>query len=329
MCFLKDKSAMGTNHLAVVVDDDKETTALIMNMLKIINIDSVVAFDNVSAAKAVDSVGHVDLLIVDYMLPDGEGSDTIKYVKENKFKADVPVIMLANDSSNKLPGLLAGANSVLVKPFSEAEFLMVAQNLVSLSDAYNRLADAEQIIHALTNAVEARDAYTRGHSQRVATYSTKIFDILDVNDKLERASVHTGALLHDIGKIGIPDNVLKSEERLNSESLQKIKTHPQVGYEICKKLDRLKPALPVIYQHHERLDGSGYPGGIKKDEIKRAAQIVMIPDMFDAMTTQRSYRDAMPINQALKIMDEDAKNGRINKHLYEIFKYQVIQVQGT
>lgn len=325
MCKHKINATM--KHVALIVDDSKEITSLVMNMLRMINIDSVFAFDVADAKETINKMPEIDLLVVDYFLPDGTGPDIITYLKKDKGHGDIPVIMVTGGGDSvKLSGLIAGANVVLQKPFSEAEFLVVAKNLVSLADAYSRLADADQIISALINAVEARDLYTKGHSQRVASLAVKLYDCLPGKTKLERTAVYTAGLLHDIGKIGVPDDILNSTERLSDEQFEMIKRHPTIGHEICKKLNRLKPAWRAILEHHEKLDGSGYPQGLSGKKISFAAQIIQIPDMYDAMTTERSYRKAMSAEKAISIIEEEVSQGRVNRILVDTFKYDVLKM---
>lgn len=314
-------------HVALVVDDSKEITNLVMNMLRMIKIDSVFAFDVNGAKEIIDNMPEIDLLVVDYFLPDGTGADIITYLKRDKGHGDIPVVMITGGGDNvKLPGLISGANVVLQKPFSEAEFLVIAKNLVSLADAYARLADADQIISALINAVEARDKYTKGHSQRVASFAVKLYDCLPGKTKLQRSAVYTAGLLHDLGKIGVPDSILNSTEKLTDEQYELIKKHPTIGFEICKKLDRLKPSLRAILEHHEKLDGSGYPQGLSGKQISFAAQLIQIPDMYDAMTTERSYRDAMSAEKAMSIIEEEVEKGRINRILADTFRHEVLKL---
>lgn len=301
-----------------------------MNMLRMINVDSVFAFDVAGAKENINNMPGIDLLVVDYFLPDGTGPDIISYLKEEKGQGDIPIIMVTGGGENvKLPSLIAGANIVLQKPFSEAEFLVIAKNLVSLADAYSRLADADQIISALINAVEARDEYTKGHSQRVSDLAVKLYDCLSNKTKLEQSAIYTAGLLHDIGKIGVPDDVLNSTGKLSDDQFEMIKKHPRVGYEICKSLNRLKPALRAILEHHEKLDGSGYPQGLKGKEISLESQIIQIPDMYDAMTTKRSYRGAMSPEKAMSIIEEEVTQGRINRSLANTFKYDVLRMDET
>lgn len=316
---VKDKPMDNTKvYSALIISKDKQTFDLLRGMLKIINVESFYAEDNSTAEKLLSS-RLFDVLIINYVLDDGSSDDLKSMLSKSNFRN--PTVMLFSDPEMpRLPSLLAGANSILTRPFSDAEFLMITRNLLNVSEVYDRLEYAEQVIQALVASIEARDHYTSGHSVRVSNLSIKMYDALGFNDKDERENLRIGGLLHDIGKIGVPDTILKSPNPLSEDDIYLIQKHPSVGYDICKPLDKLEGSIPVIIEHHERLDGSGYPYGLKSGEISMIAQIAMIPDIYDALTTQRSYRGAMSHAQAIKILDEESADGRINEAYLQALK---------
>lgn len=321
---MEQQHAKKEKYTALIVEDDEDLAIFISNMLKIINLNSLIVGTLKEARFAIEKAGKIEILILDYRLPDGTANNLLENLQKNKIS--LPTVVMSGDpDSARLPSLVAGANVVIGKPFSDAEFLMVIRNLLKVREMYEQLEHAQQIIQALVAAVEARDDYTSGHSARVAKYSIMIFDAIGFNDAKDRESLRVGGLLHDIGKIGIPDSVLKSTSELTDEEYSFIKKHPIIGYEICKGLDRLSGSLPVILQHHERLDGSGYPYGLKDGEISYLAQIVMIPDVYDAITTKRTYREAMSCARAIKIMDKEAAEGKLNSSFYETFREEVLK----
>jgi putative two-component system response regulator len=315
-------------HVALIVDDEEQVLSLISTILKIQNIETVRAEDVQSSLEKIKSNENIDLAIVDYYLPDGTGEEVIRGLKE--YRPNTPSIMISGKGEEKeirLKSLVEGANAVLPKPFSDTELLMLVRNLIALAEANERLKDAENIIEALGRAMEVRDAYTEGHGKRVAEASIMIYDGLGLNDRDQRHNLYMGALLHDIGKIGIADSILKSPNKLTAEEYDAIKRHPEVGRDICKDLSGVRGSLDIILYHHERLDGSGYPKGLDDGEIPLLAQIVAIPDIFDAMTTKRTYRDAMGISDALDIMEDEASSGKINKEFFTIFKSHILKAQ--
>ncbi len=169
--------------------------------------------------------------------------------------------------------------------------------------------DADELflntIKALVAAIDAKDPYTEGHSQRVSDFSVAVAEQLNLSPEV-RHCIRIGALLHDIGKIGVPDSILSKPERLSPEEYAEVKKHPTIGAQIIKEVRLLQDELPALSQHHERMDGNGYPLGIKGDQISPIARIVAVADVFDAVTSKRPYRDAMDVETALEILREEA-----------------------
>lgn len=304
--------------LALVVDDEEPILKLMTSLLKINNIDSIQALSYKEALHEFNNNKKFDIVIVDYYLPDRNGEDLIKVIREKE--PFTPILVFSGAAQEvKIDSYAAGANFVIPKPFGEAEFIMVVRNLISLGEAKENLEEAKSIIEALGSALEARDTYTEGHGERVAELSIALYDGLGLNDRQQRHDLFIGGLLHDIGKIGVPDSILKSENKLSDEEYEMVKKHTTAGYEICKGLGGIKGALNVIQYHHERLDGSGYPKGLDNGAVPMLAQIAAIADVYDAMTTKRTYRDEMDKERALSIMIDDANDGKLNKEFVDTF----------
>jgi HD-GYP domain-containing protein (c-di-GMP phosphodiesterase class II) len=155
-----------------------------------------------------------------------------------------------------------------------------------------------ETIMALTEALDARDSYTAGHSRRVMQYSARIAARMGLGDK-EFEQLKKSALLHDIGKIGVPDAILGKRAKLSGEEFEVIRAHPRIGADILRAVESFRPLVPVVYHHHERYDGGGYPDGIKGEDIPLLARIIAVADSFDAMTSNRAYRDAFFAEDAL------------------------------
>ncbi|WP_427339927.1 HD-GYP domain-containing protein [Caloranaerobacter sp. DY30410] len=162
-----------------------------------------------------------------------------------------------------------------------------------------------ETIQALTNAMEAKDAYTRGHAERVGKYAVKLAKALDLSDR-RIENIKNAAILHDIGKIGIDDQILKKPGKLTDEEYEKIKKHPSIGAEILKGVNFLKEVSDIVRHHHERYDGKGYPDGLKENEIPAEAAILAIADVYDAMTSDRPYRKALSKEVALSEIEKNA-----------------------
>ncbi|MCM3585504.1 HD-GYP domain-containing protein [Mesobacillus maritimus] len=175
------------------------------------------------------------------------------------------------------------------------------------------------IVKGVIATIELKDPYTRGHSERVAQYARSLAVATGNYNEDELNSFHYACLLHDIGKVNIPDQILMKPGRLTSEEFEVIKTHPVVGVEAVKKVQGLDQSLDVIKSHHERWDGKGYPDQLKEEEISQLARIVSIADAFDAMTSSRSYRSALPVDEAYKRIIE-GKGTQFDPSLVELFQ---------
>ncbi|HRD32118.1 MAG TPA: HD domain-containing protein [Fimbriimonadaceae bacterium] len=197
-----------------------------------------------------------------------------------------------------------------------------------LTDALGQLeANFESIVRALVRAVEAKDPYTAGHSERVMQYSLWIADEMGLGD-YEKRLLEMGCLVHDIGKIGIPDNVLTKPGKLTDEEFEMIRMHPVYGANIVQNVDLFRECLPIIRWHHEKLDGSGYPDRLAGDDIPFLVRIATVADIFDAITSTRSYRVGMALDRAISILDEDTNKGYLDAEVVAAFK-QVIARNGV
>jgi putative nucleotidyltransferase with HDIG domain len=174
-----------------------------------------------------------------------------------------------------------------------------------------------ETIMAFSEALEARDQYTAGHSRRVMEYSQSIGQRMKV-DKQDIEDLKRSALLHDIGKIGIPDVILKKQTKLTGEEYAVIKSHPEIGAGILKYIKSFKDLVPAVYYHHERFDGDGYPQGVKGTAIPLPARIIAIADTFDAMTSNRAYRKALSFRMALSVLERN-KGIQFDPDIAEIF----------
>jgi len=181
----------------------------------------------------------------------------------------------------------------------------------------DELDSAESIILSLALTIEARDPYTHGHCQRLAAYALLIGDRIGVSDE-QLSALNRGGYLHDVGKIGIPDAVLLKPGGLTRDEYDRLKGHTLIGDRLCGDLRALALVRPIVRHHHERLDGSGYPDGLRGDAVPLLAQIIAIVDEFDAITTTRPYREAMPPDRAFDQLSKDAKRGLLNPDLVQV-----------
>ncbi len=258
-----------------------------------------------------------DLILLDIHMPGMNGFETLARIQENKETADLPVIFLTadDDRNTEAKCLEAGAMDFIKKPFVPEVMLLRVQNTVELVRLKTSLANevekktqeiiaqteqlerlSMQIVKALSGAIDAKDTYTNGHSTRVAEYSREIAKRAGFSE-VEQNDIFMMGLLHDIGKIGIPDAIINKPSALSDEEYAIIKSHPAVGATILKNITELPKLMTGARWHHERYDGRGYPDGIAGENIPLEAQIIAVADAYDAMSSRRSYRDVLPQQQ--------------------------------
>ena len=251
-----------------------------------------------------------DLLLLDIRMPEMDGFETIsvlrKWESENSREA-VPVIFLTanEDSDSEAKGLSLGAFDFIRKPFSAEALKIRIRNLIDLiklqRDLHHEVkiktAELESlsmhVVHAFAKTVDYKHSYTSGHSERVAEYSREIAKRYGY-DEARQEEIYIMGLLHDVGKIGVPESILDKPGRLNDIEFEYIKRHPVMGAEILSTVSEIPKLVTGARWHHERYDGKGYPDGLKGEEIPEEARIIAVADAYDAMTSKRSYRDMIP-----------------------------------
>jgi putative two-component system response regulator len=249
---------------------------------------------------------------MDVMMPHMNGFEACRAIKQDRSTRLIPVVLVTSldDTANRIRGIEAGADDFISKPFNAHELRARVRSLLRIKGYTDELDSAESVIVSLALTIEARDSTTDGHCQRLAQYSFALGQALGLNED-DLSALARGGYLHDVGKIGIPDGVLLKPGPLTPDEYELIKQHPIVGERLCGELRSLRRVRPIVRHHHERLDGSGYPDGLIGDAIPLLAQITSIVDVFDALTTDRPYRTALPIAAAaLELRSEVARGWR-------------------
>jgi putative two-component system response regulator len=211
----------------------------------------------------------------------------------------------------------AGADDCIQLPASAREIAVRLLNAARVKRTTDSLEDATTTITALANAIEGKDAYTRGHVERVATYAVEIGKRAGV-DPDGLTILNTGALVHDVGKVAVPDHILNKPGRLTDEEMEIMKRHPLVGYDILKPLRTFQSVLPIVRWHHERPNGTGYPDGLSGDDFPLFARIMAVADVFDAISSDRPYRKRLPLAKCRDILAHAAENGELDPELVRI-----------
>lgn len=313
MDILKSKQLLSGSRV-LVVDDSQSVRAFLMAGLIGEGFVVEVASDGKEGLGKLESF-KPDLIISDLMMPELDGSELLRTVKQSEDHRTVPVIMMSTVNDKPLMRRLMreGATSFLVKPFTINQLTVVIEEIFSsnyrmLLEEKERLAcEQAKTLSALTAmvaAMDAREPHTDGQSERVAAVAAGIGEELGMSPpEVER--LRLGGLLHDIGMIAIQDQVLLKKEPLTEEEFRHIRTHTEVAAEILRPIRSLRDILPAVTLHHERWDGSGYPDGIAGEEIPMIARIMAVADVYEALSSERPYRDSLPPGVAMEILKED------------------------
>lgn len=307
------------NPKILIVDDSPDNIYTLEQILEDFNYEIHKALNGKDALQKIDEIDP-DLILLDVVMPGINGFQVASIVKENENTRLIPIIMLTalEGKEDRLKGYQVGVDDFISKPFNIFELRARVRNLLKLRTYVNELEHAEQIIFSLARTVEAKDKYTEGHSERLSKMSSLLGTKLNF-PKEDIVILRRGGILHDIGKIAIQDSILQKEGPLTDEEFDVIKTHPEIGERICSPLKSLKPVLPTIMHHHEKFDGSGYPAGLKGEDIPIHARVMGIVDCFDAMTTTRSYRPAMSLEKTLSIMESETSKGKWDPVIFDKF----------
>ena len=265
-----------------------------------------------------------DLLVMDVMMPHVDGFETCRALKQDPTTRLIPIVLVTslNDSASRIRGIEAGADDFVSKPINAPELRARVRSLLRIKQYTDELDSAESVMVILALTIEARDRTTDGHCQRLAHYASALGRTIGLEENDVSALVR-GGFLHDLGKIGIPDAVLLKQGPLTPDEYELIKQHTVIGDRLCGEMRSLRRVRPIVRHHHERLDGSGYPDGLYGDHTPLLAQIMGIVDVFDAMTTERPYRKALPIERAAEELRGDVARGWRRADLVATFLDQV------
>jgi putative two-component system response regulator len=261
-----------------------------------------------------------DLIIMDVLMPGVSGFDVCLALKGDPGTRLVPVILITalDDTTDRIRGLDVGADDFITKPVNAAELRARVRSLLRLKRYTDDLDTADAVIMSLALTIEARDRGTRGHCERLAAYAAALGAALDVTaDQID--ALRKGGFLHDIGKVGVPDAILLKPAPLTREEFALMQQHPVIGDRLCGELRSLRAVRPIVRHHHERLDGSGNPDGLRGDGIPLLAQILSVVDVFDALTTSRPYKAARTVADAFEELWLEAARGWRRRDLVDLF----------
>lgn len=303
----------------LIVDDDEKNRKLIKAMIESLKYNIFLA-ESGESALAMIRRQEFDLVLLDAMMPGMNGFEVCKILKSSEDTWQLPIIMLTalDDIDSKVKGIEAGADDFIVKPPRREEITARIKSLVRLRQVNRNYTSIENVLLSLAKAVEAKDSYTQGHTERVSILAEKLGRIMNLPEK-DIISLRLGGILHDVGKIGVPIEILNKPGPLNEEEWEIMKAHTDIGYNICLPLSQtLGGALDVIRHHHEKLDGSSYPDGLSGDELSVNSRILSIVDIYDALTSERPYRKSMNTEKTIRILNESVEKNFIDKKIVDI-----------
>lgn len=309
----------------MIVDDQPVDRSLLEDVLLAEGYQTATAEDGQAA---LDSFGRVrpDLVLVDAMMPHMNGYEVCKRLKHDPKTRLTPVVMVTSmsDTKDRVRSLKAGADDILAKPVDRAELLARVRSLLNQKAYTDELERAESVLCALALSIEGKDPYTEGHCERLSGYSVALGRRMGLPEDLLIA-LRRGGIVHDIGKVAVPDAILLKPGRLTPQEMDVIRLHPAVGEKICAPLNSFRQVLPIIRHHHEKLDGTGYPDGLKGEAIPLGARILTIVDVFDALTTERPYKTALSATDALQVMEDEVNRGWWDRDVFALFQEVVSQ----
>jgi putative two-component system response regulator len=304
----------------LVVDDDPAVRRLLVRMLSA-ECDSIE--QATSADEALDRVRGTppDLIVLDVHLAGSSGLTVLRTIRDSADHKLIPVVVISGDASRaeRLEAIRSGATDFIAKPFDAEELTTRVAWLMKLKAFTDTLEEAHRVIVALARTVDARDPYTAGHSERVSWYAVLLAERIGLPAS-EVLALRHGCLFHDLGKIAVRDRVLLKTGRLTPEERAEMRRHPVIGAELLAPMKTLAPARSIVLHHHERLDGSGYPAGLAGDAIPRRVRIVTLADVYDGLTSQRTYRAPYSSAEALAEMRREAARGWLDRDLLDAFR---------
>jgi putative two-component system response regulator len=292
----------------LIVDDDSIASMTLEALL------SSEPYDLYFASNGLDGIAtattlHPDVILLDVMMPHMDGFEVCKHIRAVPDIANVPILLITSldDQSSRIAGLTAGADDFITKPYNSVELFARLQTILRLN-RYRRIAEQQlelenlhselliaydKTIQGWSHALDLRDKETEGHTNRVTELTQKFACMTGFTEE-QLAHVRRGSLLHDVGKLGVPDSILHKPDKLTEEEWGIMRLHPVYAYQWLSSIAFLLPALEIPYCHHEKWDGTGYPRGLKGEEIPLTARLFALVDVWDALCSDRPYRSAMP-----------------------------------
>jgi cyclic di-GMP phosphodiesterase len=304
----------------LIVDDEPSGREILESILEPEGYHLTLAENGFQAIERAIAI-QPDVILLDVMMPGMDGFEVCRRIRSEEKLAEVPILFLTalDDRQSILNGLEAGADDFISKPFDRYElrarllgitrlnrYHKLLEERKNLQEAHQKLLNAyDRTIEGWSRAMDLRDNETEGHTQRVTHLTLKLAEAFNMKSD-ELIHIRRGALLHDMGKLGIPDSILLKPDKLTAEEWEAMRQHPKLAYDMLYPIEYLHPALDIPYCHHEKWDGTGYPRGLKGEEIPLVARLFAVIDVWDALTSNRPYRLAWEKDRVLAFIREQS-----------------------
>lgn len=304
----------------LVIDDDPVNRQLVRAQLEVSGHQVLEATGGTEGAALIEQLGNsLGAVILDLHMPHMSGFDVLERARSQVLHGHLPIIVVtaAGDRDSRRRAAALGADEFLTKPVDQIELVAKIRNAIRLRRLFRRMISIQGVLDGLAVTIEERDHYTEDHTLRVAVYATWISDALGVPLDTQ-LQLMEGALLHDVGKVGVADSVLLKEGRLTPEEYGLMQRHVEIGAKICASIGVDEVVIQVVRHHHERFDGGGYPDHLSGEGIPLVGRIAAVADAFDAMTSNRPYRKAKTWDEAIAEL-EDGKGTQWDPRIVDSF----------
>lgn len=306
----KPRQSFVSRHPTVLaVDDEEMHRKLVRTILQREGYEVITCSSGEEAIARLHS-GEIDLVILDNIMPGMSGPQILEEIRSSRRTSNLPVLMVTatKETDLQVRVLDLGANDFVTKPYEPQVLLARVRSLVKMKRHMDETENFENVLSSLSTAVEAKDSYTRGHSERVSLIGATLAAEMGFDEGTQKL-LRSAGRVHDIGKLVVDLSFINKPGKLTEEEWAIMKSHPEAGARICAPLRAALPMLPLIRHHHERLNGKGYPDGLVEDQIPMPVRIISAADVYDALTTNRSYRKAMPHEKAMSILKKEVSEG--------------------
>jgi len=305
----------------ILVADDNQSARDMLEMMLRTHGYRVFAVADGPAALAVLQQEPIDMALIDVVMPGQSGFAVCRAAKDRPETRLTPVVLITGLGrvDDRIRGIEAGADDFLNKPVRKEELLARVKSLVRVKRMTDELESAESVVFTLAASIEAKDPYTEGHCDRLSRYCVALGERLGLPEE-DRIALRRGGVVHDIGKVAVPERVLLKPGPLDTHERQLMEAHTAIGERICAPLKSFRNVLPIIRWHHERQDGSGYPDRLRGQQIPLAARVLQTVDIYDALTTDRPYRKALSSERAFAILRDEVRRGWWDGKLVDEFE---------